>query len=110
MIAKETILKFIKNFQNEGTIKTFTEGCCYWFALILWTRFKEMEPEPLEYSCRIMYNQIDGHFACEIAGELFDITGQIQYTKEWEPWVDWFINETEYRKIVVRDCILKTND
>lgn len=107
MIAKETILKFIKNFQNEGTVKTFTEGCCYWFAhtLYSWCEFHEEKPQH-----RMMYNQIDGHFACEINGELFDITGQIERTKEWEPWIDWCLKEPVYRETVVRDCILKTND
>lgn len=105
-MTKETILKFIKNFQNEGTVKTFTEGCCYWFALILFERFN-MERNKEKNACRLMYNQIYGHFACEINGELFDITGQIEQTGEWEPWADWFLKEPVYRETVVRDCILK---
>lgn len=104
---QDIILNFIKNFQNEGTIKTFSKGCCFWFAFILETRFKNFDQEN-KFSCRIMYNQVIGHFACEIGGDLYDITGKIEYTNDWIPWVDWFLTEPSYREIVVRDCILKT--
>jgi len=110
MTSKETILDFISNFQNEGTIKTFTEGCCYWFALILLERFNMMEQTKEKNACRLMYNQVDGHFACRINGELYDITGEIEYNKNWEEWPDWFMRETSYREVVVRDCIYKTKN
>ena len=105
ILSREEILDFIKNFQNEGTIKTFTEGCCYWFAMILdeWCKCN-----PIKSQHRIMYNQIDGHFSCEINGELFDITGKIDYNGNWVPWVDWYMSEPSYREVVVRDCILKS--
>ena len=47
--TKEEILNFIKRFQNEGTIKAFTEGCCYWFAKILDDRFNFDEVMPKNY-------------------------------------------------------------
>lgn len=107
MSTKEEILDFIKNFQNEGTIKTFTEGCCYWFACILngWAFMSADNNE-----CKIMYNQIDGHFACDINGDLYDVTGEIERTENWVPWVSWCLTEPVYRNVVIRDCILKKKE
>lgn len=105
--SKEQILDFIGNFQNEGTVKTFTEGCCYWFACIL-NGWAFMAADENTY--KIMYNQIDGHFACDINGDLYDVTGQIGYTKDWEPWISWCLTEPVYRNVVIRDCILKSKE
>lgn len=104
-IYRDDILDFIKNFQNEGTIKTFTEGCCFWFALILDEWCKCL---PVRTQHRIMYNQVDGHFACEINCDLYDITGRLDYNDNWVPWADWYMSEPSYREVVVRDCILKS--
>lgn len=103
--VRQEVLDFIKHFQNPGTIETFTEGCCFWFAYILDQRFR-MTP------CvhRIMYNQISGHFACEIDGTLYDITGAIEDRTNWEPWDDFYMSEPVYGEIVVRDCVLKRRD
>lgn len=102
---KDKVLRFIKNFSNPDTVKTFTEGCCFWFAYILDTRF-EMDPD--RPSHRMMYNDVTGHFACEIDGTLYDITGELPRDRYWVPWTDWFAGEPSYREIVVRDCIMKT--
>lgn len=102
---KEKVLHFISHFQNPGTIKTFTEGCCYWFACILNARFLMSNNR-----CRMMYNQVSGHFACEIEGILYDITGEITDREHWESWVEWCLNEPVYREIVVRDCIMKEKE
>ncbi len=99
---KKQILDFIKHFQNEGTIKTFTEGCCYWFAKILCERF-EMD----HYRTMLMYNNIDGHFATKINGRLYDITGELNETADWKIWDEFQENEPIYSKTVIRDCIKK---
>lgn len=104
---EERILAFISNFDNPGTVKTFTEGCCYWFAYIL-NSWCDMNKERLNH--RMMYNQVLGHFACEIEGRLYDVTGKIEYDKDWVPWADWFTEEIIYRDVVVRDCILKSKE
>jgi len=99
--TEEEILNFIKRFQNEGTIKTFTQGCCYWFAYILNYRFCSFEPES-----QIMYNDKENHYACYINNKLYDITGEIPMTSDWVWW-----NEYQYKgdELVVerlyRDCI-----
>ena len=99
---KKQILDFIKHFQNEGTIKAFTEGCCYWFAKILCKRF-EMD----RYRTMLMYNNIDGHFAAKINGQLYDITGELNETANWEIWDEFKENEPVYSETVIRDCIKK---
>lgn len=102
MTNKDIVLDFIKNFQNEGTIKTFTEGCCYWFAIILCERF-EMSGN----TTSIAFNQITGHFAAVIDGNMYDITGEIPQSDEWTQWDKWLKDEPVYGEVVIRDCIYK---
>lgn len=101
------ILNFIKRFQNEGTIKTFTQGCCYWFAKILDERFNSFEHES-----GIWYNEIDNHFATLIDLHLYDITGDLGYIvnnqelENWCSWEDYLVAGDELNaNRVIRDCI-----
>ncbi len=100
--TEEEILNFIKRFQNEGTIKTFTEGCCYWFAKILSDRFTFAEPE-------IFYNEKENHFATMIYFHLYDITGNLGDIKNLPDWVSWYDYEDDGDELVVdglyRDCV-----
>lgn len=103
MWSKEEILNFIKRFQNEGTIKTFTQGCCYWFAKILDDRFNFDRPE-----VNIYYNAIDNHFATLIELHLYDITGDLGDIRELSGWEDWwtFMEKDELvTERIFRDCI-----
>lgn len=70
------ILKFIHRFtkRHDKTLsdvkRCFTDGCCWWFAHILCERF-----------CgEMVYDEIDGHFAAEISGRVYDITGDVTET------------------------------
>lgn len=95
------VLNFIKRFQNEGTIKTFTNGCCYWFAKILDERFNFVQS-------RIMYNEIDNHFATLIGINLYDITGNLGDIRDLKGWEDWwyFIGKDKaLTERIFRDCI-----
>lgn len=100
MSREKEILYFIKKFQNEGTIKTFTEGCCFWFAKILNERFCF---DSLE-EC-IMYHPIDNHFATWIDGRLYDITGEIPLTPEWQWWHEYMFEDELVTERIFRDCI-----
>ena len=102
MKDKQNPLAFIKHFQNEGTIDVFMNGCCYWFAYILMTRFLHEYPMP-----KIMYNDITGHFATKINGKIYDITGEIEETEQWKIFDDYLIQEPSYSQVIIRDCILK---
>lgn len=93
------VVDFITHFQNLGTIDIFTNGCCYWFAVILKERFQGT----------IMYNPIDNHFATLINGFLYDITGQIS-KKGWKEWDEYKkLDELETERIY-KYCIAKTED
>ena len=99
-MGNDIVLKFIKQFQNEGTIKTFTEGCCYYFAVILSNRFFG----------NIVYNDIDNHFAFERLGEIYDITGKIDNPNEYikyKNWIKYMKDEPANARRVIRACIIK---
>ena len=91
------VIQFIKCFQNDNTIKTFTEGCCYWFAHILKYRFWGT----------IMYEPVLNHFATLIDGHLFDITGELNDKNDWQEWDEFKkIDELETKRIY-KYCIYK---
>lgn len=101
MKTKQNPLEFIKYFQNEGTMNVFLNGCCYWFAFILYTRF-------IDNYARLMYNYISGHFATMIDDKLYDITGEIKNPDDkWIPFDEYQAKEPNYTKVIIRDCILK---
>lgn len=95
---EDKVIKFIKYFQNEGTIKVFTEGCCYWFAKILSDRFLGL----------MMYNPIDNHFATIINTKLYDITGEIPWTKDWYEWNKYKELDSLETERIYKYCIDKT--
>ncbi len=109
MTTKEEILYFISHFQNPGTIETFTHGCCYWFADILDNRFNAFE-----YESGIWYNSINNHFATMIftneGPKLFDITGELQITDEWESWWNFMFKDSLLTERIINDCIDKIKE
>lgn len=91
------IIDFITHFSNFGTevIDCFTKGNCYWFARILQERF----------SGTIMYNPVDGHFATEIDGDLYDITGRIdKVSGPWEIFDLFHMDNLQFLRIF-RQCV-----
>ena len=85
--------------------KRFTQDCnwisgnCYYFAIILKTRF----PQAI-----IWYDVIYGHFFVNIDGHDYDWTGEIQrrsdgYCVKWED-MDKYDENVKNR--IVRDCVL----
>ena len=94
--TSENILCFIKKFSDFGNqvIECFTEGNCFWFAMVL----------ALEFSGEIYYDPIVGHFATMINGVIYDITGAVENTSN-------FISLEEIRKDELlcarlqRDCV-----
>ena len=95
------ILDFINEFSFFGkqVRECFTRGNCYWFAFILHERF----------GGDIMYNDVEGHFACRIKRKLYDITGCCDnlYYDSWTKWENYKKVETSHSKGIIRDCILK---
>lgn len=99
------VMEFIARFTNNGyrqeVIDTFSCGCCYWFADILWNRFT-LEAE----ECTVLYDPIINHWACQIDGIVYDITGVITSDEyQWEPWVEFQYKDELLTKRLYRDCI-----
>lgn len=94
---------FIKNFnKSEEVVKCFTEGCCYWFAVILKERFPAGE---------IYYNTLN-HFVFKHNDDLYDITGNC--TDKWDneylyKWDDYRTMEqgSTHLQSLIQDSILK---
>lgn len=74
--------RFIERFRSQGnseeTIRIYTHGSCYHFALILNGLFDG----------RIMYAPIPGHFLFEHEKELYDITGRV-YREDFPTLTSW---------------------
>ena len=92
------IEKWIKKFKfvyAEELEIVFTEGNCYYFAVILREHF----------GGEIYYLPIENHFICKIKENFYDITGKVIPEEEpvcWTTYKD--IDELEYNR-VIRDCI-----
>lgn len=88
------ILDFIKVFTSPSTTNLFTECACYWFAVILRDRF----------SGTIVYDPHRVHFATEINGSLYDITGHIKDTLDYINWED-YASTAEDADLIIQYCI-----
>ena len=89
---------FIKRFtEHESTSETFLNGCCYWFAYILYRRF-------LRQNSRIMYDQVENHFGTQIGGRVYDISGDVTTKYDWIPWEE--LGDDMHKSRIVRDCIM----
>ena len=109
--TRETVLKFIARFTNQGkkaeVIDTFSNGCCYWFAEILWDRFCFNEPINSRSKVYTVYDSIVNHWACCIDYRIYDITGDITDNEEyrWEDWNRFMYQDISLTKRLYRDCI-----
>ncbi len=91
-----SVKKFLDRFhESKGVNKVFTNGCCYWFAFILHSRFEDS---------RLMYDQIENHFATQINGRLYDITGDVTEKYNMEPWDE--LDDELLKSRIIRDCVL----
>lgn len=102
MTKQELILDFIRQFRDLGAENTFSNGMCYYFTTILRRRFGTSNGI-------IMYDQVTNHFATEIEGRIYDITGDVTANPEyhWECWTDVRKHDPALAKLIRRDCILK---
>lgn len=86
------ILKFINEFKSAT--KLFTEGKCYWFAIILKERF----------GGQLFYNPIMNHWACLIQDVLYDVTGALD-SEGFYTWPDCVIEDTLLYQRLINQCI-----
>ena len=94
-MEKEEQLRFIDRFKKYDTVEeNFTQGCCYWFAVILSLRFPESE---------IMYDEIMNHFGTKIGDAVYDITGDVTDKFKWVRWAD--ITDEPHRERIIKYCV-----
>ncbi len=98
MSRKKEIGNFLARFHASDDVnEVFTQGCCYWFAVIMAMRFNSP----------IMYSPVDNHFTVSIHGRLYDITGDV--TEKYPDSVSWIgyamFDPSDFARIM-RDCVL----
>ena len=104
-LTHNEVMEFINHFTADGSnrevIRTFSNGCCYWFAEILFQRFRG------EGDCEIIYDPIINHWACRLGDKIYDITGDISNSTEysWENWDEYAAKDAAHTKRLYRDCI-----
>lgn len=97
MRDKDEILEFIhRRFKQDCE---WTSGNCYYFALILKTRFRKG---------KIVYDVIDGHFLYLQGEKLYDHRGVQDLTDrsiiiEWDKFGEYDKNQ---KRRIIRDCIM----
>lgn len=104
MTKTELILNYIHQYQASGpqVIDCFSNGMCYQFSMLLHIRFKDC-------GARKVYDAIINHFAVEIDGRIYDITGDIaddpQY--RWQYFDLLRFEDPLHYEHLRRDCIWK---
>ena len=90
---------FLRRFHVSNDIDVvFTNGCCYWFSLIIYERFRED-------GAVVMYSTKSNHFGTKLSnGRVYDITGDVTDMYDWAPW-ELFDDELEKARII-RDCVM----
>lgn len=98
------ILNFINQFTKNGTrkevIDCFSNGCCFWFAKVLYERFYDFANRP-----KFVYDRIVGHFGCKINNHIYDITGDVTNDYNWTSWNSILSTEPKRANRIMKDCI-----
>ena len=90
--------KFLERFHDSDSVDApFTQGCCYWFAFVLYARF-------LTKGATLMYDEVANHFATKIDGIVYDITGDVTNKYSWKDWHS--ITDEALLSRIRRDCIM----
>lgn len=89
------ILKFIKRrFRKDCD---WTDGNCYYFALILKDRFPEG---------KIFYDVLYGHFVFQYQDKYYDWTGIADSLGDIVEWDKFEEFDSVQKKRIIRDCIM----
>ena len=93
-LSGRRLKKFIDHFHNiskmDDLTEVFTCGCCYWFAFVLCSRFKEV---------KMMYDPVINHFVKEKDNGLCDIAGDVAGRCNVVPW-DEYEDDLEKARII----------
>ena len=97
---EQEVLDFIRRrFDGAKGTKChseWTDGNCYWFALILSERFDG----------EILYDPVAGHFVTRIKDKAFDWNGVYESGNDMIPWVLFGQEDPIWWRRVMRDCVL----
>lgn len=96
----ETVLAFINKFKEihgKELEEVFSDGWCYYFAIILKTRF----------TGRIYYLPVENHFVCKIGELFYDVNGIVIPEEEAYPWDEYKYEDMLHAQRIIRDCVLK---
>lgn len=92
------VADFLKRFHTSDNInEVFQNGCCYWFAYILFTRF-------LKSGAIIMYDEVANHFGTKIGDRVYDVTGDVTDKYSWIGWLGF--DDENHRQRIIKDCIM----
>lgn len=101
--VKEFIRRFCRYEENRVLEQTFTEGMCYYFAIILQERF----------GGEILYDKVENHFVTLIKGKLYDITGNVtnMYVVNGNLDLDMLLTKSDWMRdgMIIRNVILKVD-
>lgn len=93
------VTNFLRRFHFSTDITdVFSNGCCYWFAKILYDRFS------MTHGAIIVYDEVANHFGTKIEGRVYDITGDVTSKYEWKSWAE--LDDNLLRSRIIRDCIM----
>lgn len=89
------VLDFIKKrFTNDCN---WLNGNCYYFSLILKTRFPHGT---------IFYDVINGHFIFEYKDRYYDWSGEIQTNGHLVEWDKFDRYDSLQKQRIIRDCVM----
>lgn len=92
------IADFLKRFHSSDNIdEVFQNGCCYWFAYILFARF-------LKSGAFIVYDEVANHFGTKIGDRVYDITGDVTDKYSWKGWLGF--SDERHKERIIHDCIM----
>lgn len=97
---RDEVLQFIEQFQEAREV--FLRGMCYWFAVILESRFFGT----------IYYLPVMNHFVTRIIDRYYDASGDVTDTLDETPY-EWDVyrdGDPRHVQRIVKDCILKIKD
>lgn len=100
----DVIEDYIQQFRQFGSdvVDCFSHGMCYQFMVILRKRFGPFCTTPV-------YDEVVNHFATEIDGRIYDITGDITDNPQyhWKRWSSISAEDPKLYERICRDCIDK---